>query len=406
MIDWFSGLVGYDASALPLKRHLVWTPATGEINYEMDMHTWFQGSFDTKIRLWRVSSDDMIYGNAYMRVLKASKKLNLHFPSGSIYCVDFNPTKLLQGHNVFGSSVKNTGPVLKMALKRFPSEIRPPDIECDDLPVSLHRTRVDVAQSFRLGNHADVREWLNHAKDESRTVRGKRIESYGINKGLTGCPTVYWSSPRYWLVRAYCKFCDLEAHPPKIDSTNVDEKLYNELRDYSEGLLRIEVELHGRELADRGTLYEYERSEPPDEDDLILWQYFDKITWGVMKMKADEGIEKLRPSVRMLYKLWLTGADVSSNSGLIKRAAFYKYRKEIIEATGQDISLSPPKEKPAKDARLKTEKQYLMDHEELEVPDDLKEHLVEPLITDAENRFWPAHPPGYKAEKLVVKERR
>jgi hypothetical protein len=408
MLDWYSGLVGYDAGDLPLKRQMVWTPATGEINYEMDMHTWFQGSFDTRIRLMRVNSDDMIYKRAYIKMLEASKSkdYNLHFPASSVYHVDFNPTKLLQGHNVFGTSVKNLGPAVKLAMRHFPKEIRPPDIDDDDLPISFSRSRVDIAQSFRIGSHADVHAWLQYAKNNSRTSRGLRVESYGISKDLTGGATVVWRSKRYWEIRAYCKFCDLEAHPPKIDSTNIDEKLYNGLREYSEGLLRIEAELHGRELKDRGTLYEYERSNPPHDDDLILWQYFDKIIWGVRKMDAEKGIERLRPPVRAIYELWLAGRDVRPGSGLIKRASFYNYMKEIKEATGQDITLSPSEKPPAADAREKTEKQYLMEHEEKIIPDDLKSNLIEPPITEAENRFWPAHPPGYKAKKLTEKKRR
>ncbi|GAI58142.1 unnamed protein product, partial [marine sediment metagenome] len=146
---------------------------------------------------------------------------------------------------------------------------------------------------------------------------------------MTGPGTVYWQAKQHWKIRAYCKYCELDIHPPS------DELMFKRLKEYSEGLLRIEVELHRPELKDRGTLDENESGTP---DDLIIWRYFNKIEVGVMKRDADKGKLTLRPPVKAIYELWLAGYDVTPVSGYCKRATFYRYRKQIKEATGQDIS--------------------------------------------------------------------
>jgi len=393
MLDWYSGLAGYDASGLPTDEMVVWNPVTGEVKRQMDWWLDVTGSFDTNIRVRKVSSAWQIYQNYKLEMLRAAKAFNLHMPPEVIYLVSFNPAKLLQGQNVFGPSVVYLDCILKESIKQFPDIIRPPDID-DELPMTSQRTRVDIATSIRMDSHAQVHEWLNHAKNETRTRRKKDVLSFGERTGMTGPGTVYWQAKKRWMIRAYCKYCELEVHPPVGIDKKVDAVKYDRLREYSEGLLRIELELHRPELKDRGTLDE---NESGTEEGLIIWQYFSKIEVGVMKKDADQGKQKLRPPVKAIYELWLAGHDVTPAAGYCKRATFYKFRKEIQELTGQDISLlTPEKETPA-GAREQLEIDYLKEHEEKEIPADLKRDYM--FEINKPKKYYPAHPPGYKLER-------
>jgi hypothetical protein len=185
--------------------------------------------------------------------------------------------------------------------------------------------------------------------------------------------TVSWGiGSRRWTITAYCKACELEKHPPD------NPELLELVRDYADGLLRIELRLQSLELKDRGTLNES-----------IIWTFFDRIEVGVMKDNIDKAISKLRPPVQMTYLLWLDGHDITPASGRIKRAAFYKYRKEILEATGQDISRRPVKKSAAAGAREQFGVDYLKAHEvkNEDIPEKLKAHLYKPGDTSS----WPAH---------------
>lgn len=358
MIDWFTGLVGYDASGLLTGQLLFISPA-GEITRSSERWLSVPGSYESSMQIKRDSS------TPEMRA--AAEKYNF-VCSPTVFRISGNPTKFIQGHNVFGPPVASLGPVVREVIRRLPGGNRPPDANDDRLPAVM-RSRVDVTTSIRMDNHAAVHEWIEHAKLETRSKHKKR----DIQTGLTGAPTVSWGiGSRRWMITAYCKACELEKHPP------ANPELLELLRDYADGLLRIELRLQSMELKDRGTLNES-----------IIWTFFDRIEVGVMKKNVDKAVSKLRPPVKNIYTLWLDGHDITPASGRIKRAAFYKYRKEILEATGQDISLPPVKKKPAAGAREQFGVDYLKGHEvkNEDIPAGLREHLYKP----GDSPTWPAH---------------
>jgi len=355
MIDWYLGLIGYNAQDLKLGMVQEISPQ-GEITYQTERWASAMGSFERDIRVSRESSPEL------MRYF--AEKYNF-VCNPIVYKIRGSPSKFLQGHNVFGPSVRSLGPVVQAIIRGLPGEMRPRDADDTRWPGVIRR-RVDVTISVRMDSDAMVHEFIHHAQLETRS-RHKRQQS-----GLTGSTTVSWGvGTSRWMLSAYCKFCELPKHPV----ANPD--MQSALLEYSEGLLRMELRLFTKELRPRGTL-----------DESIVWEFWNRIEVGVMKDDVEKGVASLRPKVRQIYLLWLDGHDVSPAAGFFKRATFYQYRKEILEATGQDISKPPVKLKGSKLSREVFGTDWLKAHQEPETPPS---HLRKYLYVPGDSPIWGSH---------------
>lgn len=345
MIDWYTGLIGYDASGIDTGRVLIVSPG-GEITFSTDRWIKAVGSYNSTIQLRPASCT--------LEMLKSANKHDL-ICSDTCLEVSGNPSKFLQGHNVFGPSVSSLGPVVQGIIRALPGQFRPKNADDPRWP-ALNRRRVDVTTSIRMGNHREVHDFISHAQTEMRSHHRKQ------QSGLTGASTVSWGAGSdRWMLTAYCKLCELLKHPL------ADPLMNTSIGDFADGLLRIELRLYTKELKPKGTLFES-----------IIWEYYDRIEVGVMKEDVESKVLAMRSPVRMIYELWLDGHDVSPSSGYLKRAAFYKYRKEILEVTGQDISNLPVKKNKGDVSRDIFGSGWLKEHEVKELPDNLKKYLYEP----------------------------
>jgi hypothetical protein len=167
--------------------------------------------------------------------------------------------------------------------------------------------------------------------------------------------TVYWGkNSRRWALKAYCKFCELDDHPPA--------EYKDELKAYCEQHLRLELTLRRPELKDRGSV----------EDELV-WEYFEKVVIGVPNEKLtdlERRVEQygLSRRVQDVLSLWLDGRDVRHG---VNRATFYRWRAAILEAVGVDISL-PRNDSLPELERLGFDVQYLKSREVKQVPEGLQ----------------------------------
>lgn len=299
MLDWFSGYVGYDASRLQLGRFFE-VSAHGEVTRERDRWETVEGSYKSGIQVCRgLATDQMVKHGNELGYLCSDEVLRL---SG-------NPSKFLQGHNVAGPSVSLLGPVLQEVVRTFPEELRPADSDSPILP-AVHRSRLDITTAINLDTHQNVHDYLISLSRNARSRHGK---------GLTSGHTVYFGkNSRRWSLKFYCKYCELLQHPPD----NI--LLMDDLLEFTFPLLRVELTLRRPELKDRGTL-----------DESIIWEFMEKLEVHEMKSHAPlEGVS-LRPAVKAALMLWYDGKDLAS---VFPRRTFYRYRKEIIEAVGVDIS--------------------------------------------------------------------
>jgi hypothetical protein len=344
-VDWFSGLIGYDARRLKLGRMVRFT-AAGDVEWDIDINTAVQGSWSSQMLIGRRRRTDSMSMAAARRDFVCGRD--------DVLSVSGNPTKFLQGHNVFGPSVSELGSVLREAVRAFPADVRPPDADDERWP-ALHRQRVDVAVGVDLGSHRAVHEWLNGAATLTRSRHGRPMVSG---------TTVYWGkNSRRWSIKAYCKFCELKDHPP--------ERFFDELRAFCESQIRIELTLRTLELKPRGTL---------TED--VIWEYWRRVVIGVPKLSVTKIAEvdgailtsDMPVGAKQALLLWITGTDVRFT---LQRRTFYKYRGLIRAAFGIDIA-SPRDDQAPQLEPLGYDVEFLKEHEVKAPPEGLQPLLFRP----------------------------
>lgn len=298
VIDWFAGHVGYDGSGLRLGQVVSVGPA-GEVRWSRESWETARGSFEAGIQVNRDS-----------RTPQMARETD-YLCSPIVLRLSGNPTKFLQGHNVFGPSVGDLGPVIQAVVRSLPPTMRPRDADLEQLP-AVQRGRVDVAAMIDLGAHQHVHEWLQTAAKATRSRHGRAVVSGS---------TVYWGkNSTRWSLKAYCKFCELAEHRPLSD--------YAALREWCESMLRMELTLRRPELKDRGTLSE-----------AVVWDFYERLVIGVGDVRpmdarlVDSGFAV---TLRLLMEKWLNGGDVRFD---VPRATFYYYRRQVLDRFGVDISL-------------------------------------------------------------------
>lgn len=297
MLDWFSGYVGYDASRMEVGRFFE-VDSHGQVMRERPRWETAVGSFESGVQVTRAQATDGMLG--------PGRRLGF-LCAADVLKISGNPAKFLQGHNAAGPSVSQLGPVLQGLVRAFGEGLRPVDADLPQLP-AVHRSRVDVTTACDLGEHRAVHEWLELAATKTRSRHGRAINSHG---------TVYWGkNSTRWAMKAYCKHCELQAHPP------ADVELIPDLLEWTRTHLRIELTLRRPELKDRGQLSE-----------AIIWEFFSKLEVHQMQQKA-YAPETLRPMHRLALESWYNGGDLKST---LPKKTFYRYRKEILEGTGIDV---------------------------------------------------------------------
>ena len=338
MLDWLTGLIGYDASSLRLGE-LRAVNRDGEVEWAKDRPESVTGSFESKVLIGR--------GTPTPQMRDAAEKLNLVI-NPEVLWISGNPVKFLQGHNVFGASVQALAPIVRSFVRSLPGDVRPPDADSSLWP-SIKRSRVDIAVMIQFESHDDVHEWLQAAGSASRSRHGR---------ALVSGHTVYWGQhSRRWSDKAYCKSCELLEHPVG------DLKVNNLLREYCRAQLRMELTLRTPELKDRGTLSEE-----------VFWEYFDRIEFGGMEMAKDKELEVLPQKTQLCFLKWMKGADVRH---MYARRTFYYHRRLILDRLGVDISISFSDQKKIVE-RIKYDGAYLKAHEVKILPGYLQGLLFTP----------------------------
>jgi len=350
-VDWFTGLIGYDASRLKLGQMVRFSPE-GDVEWDIDTKRPVEGSWSSQMLIGRAPA-------THNMIMAAAKRDFVC--GGDVLSISGNPAKFLQGHNVFGPSVSELGSVVREAVRAFPEDVRPPDADDERWP-ALHRSRVDVAVGVDLGSHRAVHEWLTGAGTFTRSRHGRPMVSG---------TTVYWGKhSKRWSLKAYCKFCEMKDHPP--------EQHFDELRAFSEPQVRIELTLRTLELKPRGTL---------TED--VVWEYWKRVVIGVPKMSVTKIAEMdgaiitsdMPVGAQQALLLWITGTDVRFT---LKRRTFYKYRGLIRSVFGIDIASPRDDQAPALEP-LGYDVEFLKAHEVKGPPEGLQPLLFRP----------PAPSPGF-----------
>lgn len=241
-----------------------------------------------------------------------------------------NPSKFLQGHNLFGSddlvslvsdSCRRIADHLGVSI---PAHVYREVIDAGNYPV----TCVDINYSFHLANQTDVQAWLRGVEFQSRSRNGRPCNDSG---------TVYWGKrSRRWAMKAYSKWMELNSG--KKDHSLPDELLSTPLMEWAKTVLRVELRLRGQELKELGlTTAKQLQGKAPELFNL----YRERIVMNGQMPIRDSKLHELPTKLRATYTLWKQGNilfDNKTKTGMLPKATFYKHRKLLIDF-GIDITM-------------------------------------------------------------------
>lgn len=234
-----------------------------------------------------------------------------------------NPSKFLQGHNLFGSDdllalvhdmVRGIADRLALDIDEFTwSRIAEGDYE-----VKI----VDINYSFTLANQRDVMQFLHAAEFKSRSRCGRPIPHPG---------TLYWNKhSTLWALKMYSKWNEI-TRGGKEHRLPDTLPMQSQLLSWSENILRIELrlmkELRKLKLTRAADLAQHIRQ--------LFISYQERILMHDQHRIAPEKLLSLPTKLRASYTLWAEGHHMAS---MLSKATFYRHRKELLEH-GVDISI-------------------------------------------------------------------
>lgn len=244
---------------------------------------------------------------------------------GQMLWVSGNPAKFLQGHNLFG-----TDDLLGLVCLFYDKltrtlGLRPSAYDWDRVERGIYAlSRVDATAMIPLKCQTDVAAFLRAA---TPVVSGKHQGTSAY-----GGETIYIGQrSRRITTKLYNKFLELAKHPlPK------EIPYRNELIEYSEDKLRVEVTLRLMELKDRGL---HVASNWNSETASTL------VAERLKNMKLPEKMRLTKATIKGFpgslvgaYALWEDGQDLRS---IYPRRTFYRYRSALLKH-GIDISIQRP----------------------------------------------------------------
>lgn len=302
MIDWIKAVIPCQhENIISGGKVISLKPDSGEIEWQVNKRLSVEGSYSSTVQ---VKTDDI-----------------------GLLLIDGNPSKFLQGHNIFG-----TNDLIGLCYEFFSHICKALGIQPSSNDLEAWRTgnydlkRIDVTESFHLPSQKDVAAWLRAA---APMIRGKHQAA----SAYSGETIYIGQKSRRIALKIYNKWLELKKHPLPLNLPFRDE-----LVKYSETLLRVEVRLLSMELKHRG-LNKGAAWKDTVTAEKIHRERIETIKMSEkMRLTADE-IEDLPPRLLAVYKLWQQGEDLRT---VYPKTTFYRYRSDLVKH-GIDISTPQPK---------------------------------------------------------------
>lgn len=306
MIDWASGFFPckYDSSKLNAGLVASILP-TGEVEWVSTKKTVVEGSYSAKFTL-KPHTENLIYFSG-------------------------NPSKFLQGHNLFGSN-----DIRSLLTKTFTELVKKEELGLCPDPFQLEEiysgeyylTRVDVNETWHLNNSNDVQAWINAAGEKGYLKhRGRGV--------FSGDTLYYGKNSERWGLKCYSKGQEIK----KKDRQLPKELQFSEMLQYADKALRIEAFIRQKELKklglDRVSAWDIDTAES------LLLKYIESLELSDVYMLKDEVLNTLPAKLRMVYQSWLNHDDLKN---ILPKNTFYRYRRQLL-VYGIDIATASPKEK-------------------------------------------------------------
>lgn len=242
-----------------------------------------------------------------------------------------NPSKFLQGHNLFGSAslvplMYRTLTLLADRLGLVPSAENLADWRSGAYILS----RVDVAGMIRLDSDEKVRKVLSllgqHAKTKYQSAT-MRSDTVYIGKNSRRIALKFYAKGEE--IRSGKKGHELSSGL----ASQVREKLLN----YGRGTLRAELTLRGMELRERALHRASHWSQAVALE--TLRERVSTLELNDTAVLADDMLEHLPGKLVAVYDAWKAGRDIRR---LYSRRTFYRYRAALLPY-GVDIGRVQPR---------------------------------------------------------------
>lgn len=251
-----------------------------------------------------------------------------------------NPSKFLQGHNLFGCD--DIRYLVGRVMDRIAGEL-------GVLPSENDRgswyggwfmlSRVDVTRSYQVGGPDRVKDWLASASQ----VVHSRYQSAGNEHGTT---LYVGKKSRRVSLKVYDKLSELQVRGHGLADT-LPADYHRWLTDFASGLLRVEATFRSMWLKDEKLVLG--RSWTPKVAEVLLNERLESLEMNDTMKLTDEYVGELPGRLALVYEAWRNGRDLR---GMYSKAQFYRYRSELLKH-GIDIAHVRPRE-------VVTENQYLM----------------------------------------------
>lgn len=301
MVDWVTGLLPCHHAPLRSGAIIKIGPA-GDVEWQTSCRVDVRGSHDARISVRSLGGDGQ--GNATHLLL------------------DGNPSKFLQGHNIFGSD-----DLLSLVYDTFARIIEVLDLNpsCEELSQvkagNYRLSRIDYNQSFELPTRSDVNSWIRAAEMKAKTRHGRPLRKSG---------TLYFGkSSRRWSFKAYSKGEEIAVKSHRLP----DILQIPDLISWADNKLRLELTLRTLELKELGLC----EARMIDSAKLasVYNRYLRSIDMSDQISLSTEKQLKLPRRLRSTYTLWQIGEDLRDT---LPHATYYRHRKELLEH-GIDIAL-------------------------------------------------------------------
>lgn len=235
-----------------------------------------------------------------------------------------NPSKFLQGHNVWGSDdvialMFATYCNLLHSLNLVPTMQDLQAVKTGNYPISM----VDINRMFNLPTRSDVLAWIRAAEFSSKSRHGRPLTKGG---------TIYWGkNSKRWAVKAYSKAEELEVKKRQLPL----ELSQFPILDWANNKLRIELRLLSNELKDLNINYAKDLS--IETVRLLFNEYIGKIEMNNTIRLSTNEFNKLPNNLKSTYLLWRKGEDCRE---ILSRRTYYRHRKDLLEF-GINLDLEP-----------------------------------------------------------------
>lgn len=261
-----------------------------------------------------------------------SAKIQIQSRSDSLIWISGNPTKFLQGHNIFGSDDLQyiMGRFFDALMKHDDLGLRPTHEQYDAIQSGEYTlTRVDYNRSWHLPNRDAVLSWIRAA--------GQCANLKNRGKGQFSGDTLYFGkNSTWWSLKCYSKGHELTAKKHGLPK----ELQIPELIEWADKSLRLEMVLRSRLL--KGFMIDRGSSWTKDTGKELLLSCIRKDLQITDNMPLpDDLVAQLPRPLRSSYVLWRSGEDLRQT---LSHQTFYRHRNALL-AYNIDITIVQEKER-------------------------------------------------------------